>query len=325
LRPLSLVRAKAALPVAGQPLVNRILRWLASQGIHNVVLNLHYLPHTITAIVGEGSDTGLQVRYSWEPVLLGPAGGPRQALPLLLEPRTPNPEPRTPNSEPRTPNPEPRTPSDFLIVNGDTLTDMDLSPILADHRASGALVTLAVVPNTEPEKYGGVLVGEGDVVKGFVPRGGASGSFHFIGVQVASGDAFRDVPPSTPCESFGDLYPRLIAGRPGSVRAFHAAARFDDIGTPADYLATSLRLSSREGATPAAGDRTRIEAGSVVERSILWDDVLVDANVVVRDSVVTDGVHVPAGTSWNRQTIRRHDGVLAPGERLVGDLAVAPL
>ena len=44
LRPLSFVRAKAALPVAGEPLVRRILRWLADAGVTDAVLNLHHLP-----------------------------------------------------------------------------------------------------------------------------------------------------------------------------------------------------------------------------------------------------------------------------------------
>jgi hypothetical protein len=66
LRPLSLVRAKAALPVAGVSLVHRILRSLAVSGVTDAVLNLHHLPHTLTNSVGDGSALGMRVRYSWE-------------------------------------------------------------------------------------------------------------------------------------------------------------------------------------------------------------------------------------------------------------------
>ena len=59
LRPLSLVRAKAALPVAGDALVRRVLRGLAAAGVADAVLNRHHLPHTLTAVVGDGSDLGL--------------------------------------------------------------------------------------------------------------------------------------------------------------------------------------------------------------------------------------------------------------------------
>src|SRR6185312_12547029 len=65
LRPLSFVRAKAALPVGDQVIVERILRWLAGHGVTDAVLNLHHLPHTITALVGDGM-AGVRVRYSWE-------------------------------------------------------------------------------------------------------------------------------------------------------------------------------------------------------------------------------------------------------------------
>ena len=57
LRPLSLVRAKPAIPVGGIPMVERIVRWLATAGIDDIVLNLHALPDTITSVtVAAGSD-----------------------------------------------------------------------------------------------------------------------------------------------------------------------------------------------------------------------------------------------------------------------------
>src|SRR6185436_16111913 len=66
LQPLTLVRAKPAVPVNGEPLARRIIRWLSGQGVANVVLNLHHLPATLTAVVGDGSDLGVRARYSWE-------------------------------------------------------------------------------------------------------------------------------------------------------------------------------------------------------------------------------------------------------------------
>src|SRR4030095_5632855 len=98
LYPLSLVRAKAALPIAGEVLISRILRRLREFGIECVVLNLHHLADTITREVGDGSSFGLRVRYSWESPILGSAGGPARAIPLLEADR-------------------------FLIINGDTMAD----------------------------------------------------------------------------------------------------------------------------------------------------------------------------------------------------------
>src|SRR2546422_9452073 len=80
LRPLSRVRAKAALPVAGEPLVERILRWLAAAGVEEFVLDLHHLPETITGLIGDGGGVGVRVPYSGETPVLGWSRGPRRAL-----------------------------------------------------------------------------------------------------------------------------------------------------------------------------------------------------------------------------------------------------
>jgi NDP-sugar pyrophosphorylase family protein len=286
LRPLSRVRAKAALPVAGQPLVHRIIAWLAAAGVSDLVLNLHHLPHTITSSVGDGAHLGVRVRYSWEMPVLGSAGGPRHALPLVAA-------------------------SPFLIVNGDTLTDVDVTRVIDAHRRSGARVTMALVPNTEPAKYGGVLVDDAGVVTGFTRKGAAAASFHFIGVQIADAEVFASLPDNTPHESVGALYPELMNQQPGSVRAFVTDAEFLDIGTPADYLDTCIRLAAREG-HPLIGD------------SVLWDDVEMDPGARLTRCVVTDGVRVPPG-EWTELTIRRDEGDLEPFERRHDGLAMAPL
>src|SRR4051794_5148841 len=87
LRPLTSVRAKPAAPFIGRPLARRILIWLASHGIRHAIVILHHRPETVAAVVGDGSDLGLRVRYSWEQPVLGSAGGPRHALPLLTDAR----------------------------------------------------------------------------------------------------------------------------------------------------------------------------------------------------------------------------------------------
>src|SRR5205814_8705445 len=66
LQPLTSVRAKAAVPLAGEPIVRRTARWLVDQGVTDLVVNLHHLPGTITACLGDGTDLGARVRYSWE-------------------------------------------------------------------------------------------------------------------------------------------------------------------------------------------------------------------------------------------------------------------
>lgn len=288
LRPLSLARAKGAMPVAGVPLAARILRWLAASGVTETVLNLHYRPETIAREIGDGGHLGVRVRYSWEQPLLGSAGGPRKALPLLDADR-------------------------FYIVNGDTLTDVPLAEMAAAHARSGALVTMALIPNPRPDHYGGVLVKEG-FVRGFTarePREPREPTFLFIGVQVVESDAFAALPDDRPSETVRELYPALMDARPDAIGAFVCDAAFDDIGTPADYLDTSLRLADREGRPGALrGDSCSVDPAARVVRSVLWDRVAVGRGAELVECVATDDVVVPPGMRLTRHTIVGGEGGL---------------
>jgi mannose-1-phosphate guanylyltransferase len=281
LRPLTDVRAKPAMPVAGEPMIRRIISGLVSRGVDDLVLNLHHVPETLTAVVGDGRDLGARVRYSWEhPRVLGSAGGPRLARPLIGA-------------------------DTFLIVNGDTLTDVNLTDLVDAHAASGALVTLALVPNREFTRYGGVRMGAGGRVSGFVRRGpSAAGSFHYIGVQVAAGRVFDGIQPGDAASSIGGVYDALIASQPDAIRGVVTDAEFWDVGTAADYWRTSNAFLAREGAAgPSIGRRARIDPTARITRSILWDDVEVGPDAVVDECIVTDRVIVPAGATYRRAVL----------------------
>lgn len=272
LRPLTSVRAKAAAPVDGIPLIGRVLTTLARRGVERVVVNLHHLPHTITRLVGDGSPWHVEVRYSFENPLLGSAGGPRHALPLL-------------DTDP------------FLIVNGDTLCDIDLAALAQAHHRHGARVTMAVVPNTEPERYGGVLVAADGSITGFTHKGDRQRSWHFVGLQVANRDVFDALPDGVPAESVSGVYRRLLADAPDAVRAWCCDTPFHDIGTARQYLTTACALASADGRDgPRLGERTRVAPHASLVRSILWDDVEVERGSELTDCVVADGVHVPPAT-----------------------------
>jgi len=292
LRPLTLARAKAAAPVDGEPLARRTIRWLVGHGIRDLVLNLHHRPESITAAVGDGSDLGARVRYSWESPILGSAGGPRHALPLLLD-----------GAGTET----------FVLVNGDTLTNVDLPRMIETHRASGAMVTMALIPNPRPDKYGSVLLDERHAVTAFTrrdssgaPRGpdGAE-RYHFIGPQVVQAEVFADLADGVPAETVLDLYPRLMRDRPGSVRGFPDDWSFQDIGTPADLLETSLALAAADGRPdrPRWGRDVCVDPSARVERSVLWDGVTIGADADVAECVVADGVVVPAGGRFRRTAL----------------------
>jgi len=292
LRPLSSVRAKAALPVAGTPLITRILGSLRDAGIRRVVLNLHHRAESITRIVGDGSRLGLDVRYSWEPDVLGSAGGPARAIPLLESDR-------------------------FLIVNGDTLANVDLQAMATQHVDTNALVTMAVV-NADP-RYNAIAANEAGIVSGFSNQTpgtpgtvGTPGTFHFIGVQAVNGAVFAGVSPEVRSETVHGIYPQLIASRPGALRIFHTAAEFFDIGSPRDYLETAIALATREQRPLDRGRDCVVASDAKLTNTILWDRVRIGAGAELTDCIVADEVAVPAGAKLSRcSLVMRDNGMTA--------------
>ena len=283
LLPLTLVRAKPAIPVAGEPIIRRIIRWLVANAVTNVTLNLHYLPETLARVAGDGGDLGATVRYSWEqPTVLGSAGGPRQALDILGA-------------------------ETFFLVNGDTLTDVDLKALAEAHLASDAVVTLALLPNVEPHRYGGVKLASDGRVLGFAPRGpAATGSFHFVGAQIASRSVFDALPAGQPVNSIGGCYDALLRHDPDAIRGFVTDASFWDIGTVDDYWRTSLAWSKD---TDSISSSARIDPSATIRRSIIWDDVEVGADALLEECIVTDGVRLADGSTHRRKIlIRAGDG-----------------
>lgn len=276
LAPLTDVRAKPAVPVAGVPLVTRVLRWLAKQGVESAVLNLHHRPETITRHVGDGGDVGLRIRYSWESTLLGTGGGARHALDLLGD--------------------------RFFIVNGDTLTDLDLCELLNAHEQAGATVTLAVSDNPDPSRYGGIVVDGTDRVTSFVSPG--QPSLHFPGVQIARASAFESLTDGRSAATIGELYDALLKTRPSSVSAHRVATTFYDVGTPADYRATCLAIAAAEQLSRLPlGTGSRVHPSSTLSGTIVWDDVCIENDCHLTDCIVADDVHIGRGARFDRQVI----------------------
>jgi NDP-sugar pyrophosphorylase family protein len=288
-------------PVDGEPLARRAIRWLVSHGVTDLVLNLHHRPSSITGLVGDGGDLGARVRYSWESPVLGSAGGPRHALPLLLDRSPVTARPTQEKHEVSAANRD-RT---LLLVNGDTMTNVDLRALRDRHRRAGALVTMALIPNPRPDKYGGVLLDDRGSVTGFTRRGTSQHSFHFVGVQAADAAVFEPLADGVPSESVSGVYPSLMTERPGSVIGFVSDAAFQDIGTPADLLETSLALAAaagREG-RPTWGARVEVAASARVTRSVLWDDVTIGTDVELHECIVADGVTIADGARYERCAI----------------------
>src|SRR5437879_12831 len=133
LRPLTETLPKPLLPVAGRPILEWNLLLLKRHGITEAIINLHHLGDQIVRALGDGARFGLRLAYSHEPTLQGNSGGIKTAAHFLMD-------------------------GPFLVHNGDTLSECDLTALIAAHRASAALATLAVRDDPEASTWGPVTL-----------------------------------------------------------------------------------------------------------------------------------------------------------------------
>jgi NDP-sugar pyrophosphorylase family protein len=128
LRPITDTIPKPLVEIGGRPLIHYPLLLLRHAGICDVAVNVHHLAGKIEAALGRGEALGLAITYSPEPVLLG-TGGPLLVLRDYF------------GGEP------------FVLLNSDTIMDLDLPAMIAMHRGHGALVTMALRETASPEAY----------------------------------------------------------------------------------------------------------------------------------------------------------------------------
>jgi len=170
LAPITHTTPKPLVPVAGRPLLDRLLEFLRAGGIEEVVINLHHLGHRIEEHVGDGRRFGLRVRYSPEDPILDTGGGIKNAETLLA-------------GEP------------FVVVNGDSLLEIRLRDLIEWHRTRGGVATLMVRSDPDAAGYGLVELDDADRVRRIVglPPSAAPGGrgFMFPGLHVLEPEVFR--------------------------------------------------------------------------------------------------------------------------------------
>ena len=146
LRPLTLSAPKQMLPIVGVPMIERVLGHLASHGIEEAVLSLGYLPDAFLEAYPDGRVAGMGLTYAVEPEPLDTAGAVRFAATFAGIDET------------------------FVVVNGDVLTDLDLTTLVAFHRERGAEGTIALHPVADPSAFGVVPTDDHGRVLAFVEK-----------------------------------------------------------------------------------------------------------------------------------------------------------
>ena len=205
---------KPLLPVQGEPILVRNVRWLAAAGVRDIWVNLHYRGDLIQAVLRDGSPWGVRVHYSEEPNILGTAGGVRKVLDFL--------------------------PATFLVVYGDNLVCLDVSSLLALHRRERADVTIAVFDDTIPNTGiagGRVRLDERNAVTGFAEGVPELEDARFVnaGVYVVQRDTLADLPAGRFLDWGRDVFPALL-GRGARLIGYPIEGYCLGLDTPESYL-----------------------------------------------------------------------------------------
>ena len=294
MRPLTLLRAKPALPVLNRPLLHWTLELLRRHGVTDVVINLHHLPATVRRSVGDGRTLGLRVSYSFERRILGTAGGPRKVRRFF-------------GGEP------------FLLVNGDVLFDFDLSDLVRRHAASGARATLALKPHRQVGTYGGVVTGPGGFIRALAgrPRPVAGRPLLFTGVHVLDPDLLDRLGPGA-SDTVRDLYAPLVA-EGQRLLGVRVSGAWYDFGSPSLYLASQLSMMSSgfrgAGVARLVHPDARIHPRARVTRSVVGAGTVVGEGAVVSGCVLWEGAQVGRGA-------RVSGSIVATGARVEEDEVV---
>ncbi|HEX2391653.1 MAG TPA: NDP-sugar synthase [Solirubrobacterales bacterium] len=291
LRPLTEEIPKPALTLVDRPLLAYTIEWLAAHGVTEAVLACGFKPDALREALGDSEHGGVRLTYVVEPDRRGTAGAIRFAADALgdaLDDR-------------------------FLALNGDVLTDLDLTALVVSHGERGARASIALHPVEDSAAYGLVRTAPDGAVEEFVEKTGEP-----VPGEINAGAYFLErsvldlIPPEREVSIEREVFPRLIGQ---GLSALLLGGYWMDIGTPERYLQASwdiLEGRVETGVAPTApGLLVAADAAVAVEarvgpRAVVAAGCRVAAGAAVRGSVLLEGSAVGEGA--------RLDGsILAPG------------
>lgn len=313
LRPLTSTVPKPVVPLVDRPFMAYMLEWLRSHGVDDVVMLMGYLPTAVRNVLGDGTQYGLTIRYVEEPDPRGTAGALKYAEELLDE--------------------------RFFMLNGDVLSDMDLSAQLARHVETGAKGTLGLVPVEDPTAYGLVRTFSDGRVKGFLEKPSADQidtNLISAGAYIFEREVVDLIEPERNVSIEREIFPQLVDD--GLYGFAHPGAYWLDIGTPDRYLQGTFDIIEghvRTEVTQRLGDsylavdpdvvsQGRIVPPAVVEKGCRIGEgahigslVVLGSGVTIGERSIVERAVVMQGAEIGADCVLR-DCVVAAGSR-VGD------
>jgi mannose-1-phosphate guanylyltransferase len=304
LRPLTYEITKPMVPVLDRPVMEHILDLVERHEFEGVIANLHYFPDTIREYFGE------RISYRFEEELLGTAGGVRACAEFF-------------GDEP------------FLVISGDALTDIDLTALVARHRESDGVATLAVKQVADTREYGVVLHDRAGRITGFQEKPSPDEALSDLGncgIYMFDPRIFDYFPDRPFVDWAKDVFPTLLENDvPFHIHELRGEY-WNDVGSLAelrqgtfDALRGELRLQV-QGAeispcVTVVGDSPLRDDTEIDGDVWIGCDVQIGANVRLLGPIVLgDGVSVGDGAQL-RESIVFPGSDVAPGAILIGAIA----
>jgi mannose-1-phosphate guanylyltransferase len=279
LRPLTSTVPKPVVPLVDRPFIAFMLEWLRAHGVDDVIMSCGFLATSVRNVLGDGSAYGIKLRFVEEPDPRGTAGALKYAERLLDE--------------------------RFLMLNGDVLTDIDLTGQIAQHERTGARATLALAPVADPSAYGLVRLNEDRSVKDFIEKPSPDRidtNLISAGAYVLEREILDLVPSDRNVSIEREVWPLLVGG---GLYGFPADAYWLDIGTPERYLQGTFDIIEGNVDTPV---RERLGEG--------WLAVSPEAQIhgrAVPPAVIERGAHVAPGAHVGSLVVLGENVHVGPG------------
>jgi mannose-1-phosphate guanylyltransferase len=325
LRPLTLTRPKPALPLVDRPFIRYLIEWLSRHGIDEVILACGFRAEGLRAALGDQLPGGPSIAYLEEPEPLGTAGPVRFAADGgLLGER-------------------------FMVLNGDLLTDLDLTALQRQHQETGAVATIGLHPVEDPSSYGLVRRREDGEVLEFLekpePEQVDTDEVN-AGAYVLERAVVDLIPAGRAVSIEREIFPRLVGQ---GLYGRRLEGYWMDIGTPERYLQASWDILEDRVETdvvasapgmliePGAeladgaevGPRAVVRAGASVgdarvAGSVLLEGCRVSDRVVVEGSILSDGVVVGEAATIGEGSVLGDGAVVEAGASVPAGARIQP-
>lgn len=239
LKPVTGDTPKPLVQLCGRPVMEHIILLLKRHGIRDICAALKYRPDDIKSCFGSGERLGVKLSYRVETQALGTAGGVKNCEDFYGD-------------------------SDFLVISGDAVCDIDLSALISEHKKRRPAVTIALCPESEPLRYGLALCGRDGFIRSFIEKPDwrrVVTNLVNTGIYILSPRAMEHVPKDKEFDFARDLFPALLDSGE-KLLGVPCSGYWCDIGTPrsyyeccADALSGKLRLELAGGFEPENSEK----------------------------------------------------------------------